>query len=297
MLAIVIPYYKISFFEATLCSLANQTDKRFKVYIGNDASPENLDFVLKKYLDKFEFFYKKFDQNLGNISLTKQWERCIDLSKGEEWIMILGDDDVLGENVVEEFYNNITQICKVSNVVRFATYKINGKSKLVSDIYTHPNIEKSIDFFFRQTRSSLSEYIFKKDKIEEIGFKNLPLAWHSDVLAVLEFSDFGNVFTINEAQVYVRISDISISGKISNKTKKNQASSEFFYYLIKSKKKYFNKNQYLILLTQLEKTYFNDKKNIFLLLKILIQYARNFMPYSFGAFLFNIIKNILKYKK
>lgn len=42
MLAIVIPYYKITFFEDTLESLAHQTDKRFKVYIGDDASPKNL---------------------------------------------------------------------------------------------------------------------------------------------------------------------------------------------------------------------------------------------------------------
>lgn len=38
MLAIVIPYYKYTFFEATLISLKNQTDKRFNVYVGNDAS-------------------------------------------------------------------------------------------------------------------------------------------------------------------------------------------------------------------------------------------------------------------
>ena len=41
MLAIIIPYYKLTFFEDTLESLANQTDKLFKVYIGDDASPEN----------------------------------------------------------------------------------------------------------------------------------------------------------------------------------------------------------------------------------------------------------------
>ena len=41
MLAIVIPYYKIIFFEKTLESLAQQTDKRFRVYIGDDASPDS----------------------------------------------------------------------------------------------------------------------------------------------------------------------------------------------------------------------------------------------------------------
>lgn len=44
MLAIVIPYYKLTFFEETLQSLANQSDKRFKVYIGDDASPEDRSF-------------------------------------------------------------------------------------------------------------------------------------------------------------------------------------------------------------------------------------------------------------
>ena len=41
MLAIIIPYFKLLFFEETLQSLAIQTDKRFKVYIGDDASPED----------------------------------------------------------------------------------------------------------------------------------------------------------------------------------------------------------------------------------------------------------------
>jgi hypothetical protein len=43
MLAIIIPYYKLCFFEENLQSLAAQTDKRFKVYIGDDASPEKRD--------------------------------------------------------------------------------------------------------------------------------------------------------------------------------------------------------------------------------------------------------------
>jgi len=55
MLAIVIPYYKLTFFEATLQSLADQTDKRFKVYIGDDASPENPSRLLERYQGKFDF--------------------------------------------------------------------------------------------------------------------------------------------------------------------------------------------------------------------------------------------------
>ena len=106
MLGIIIPYYKLIFFESTLQSLANQTDKRFKVYIGNDASLEDCDELLKQFKGKFDFKYHRFENNLGGTNLTKQWERCIAFSEGEEWLMILGDDDVLEKDCVANFYKN-----------------------------------------------------------------------------------------------------------------------------------------------------------------------------------------------
>ena len=51
-LAIVIPYYKINYFAETLESLAKQTDHRFHVYIGDDASLHSAEELLKNYEDK-----------------------------------------------------------------------------------------------------------------------------------------------------------------------------------------------------------------------------------------------------
>ena len=84
MLAIVIPYFKINFFEKTLASLAQQTDKRFHVYIGDDASPNAPDELLKKYEGQFNYTYKRFNDNLGGISLVKQWERCIAVNRQQK---------------------------------------------------------------------------------------------------------------------------------------------------------------------------------------------------------------------
>jgi glycosyltransferase involved in cell wall biosynthesis len=106
MLAIVIPYFKVTFFEETINSLAGQTNKNFKVYIGDDASPECPKKILKEFESKLNFKYQKFENNLGSISLVQQWNRCIDLIEDEEWIMILGDDDFLEETVVENWYKN-----------------------------------------------------------------------------------------------------------------------------------------------------------------------------------------------
>ena len=135
MLAIIIPYFKITFFEATLQSLAAQTCQDFKVYIGDDASPEDPSMLLEKYKGIFDFVYHRFETNLGGISLTQQWERCIALSKEEDWVMILGDDDVLGKNVVEEFQKKKDSITQEGiNVVRFATQIIDEKGK-ISNIF------------------------------------------------------------------------------------------------------------------------------------------------------------------
>jgi glycosyltransferase involved in cell wall biosynthesis len=46
-LTIVIPYYKSTLFEKTLQSLANQTNKIFTVYIGDDASLKNPIILIK----------------------------------------------------------------------------------------------------------------------------------------------------------------------------------------------------------------------------------------------------------
>jgi glycosyltransferase involved in cell wall biosynthesis len=156
MLAIVIPYYKFLFFEKTLQSLSDQTDKRFKVYIGNDASNSNPDELIQKYSKDFPIFYEKFENNLGGLSLVNQWNRCLQLINDEEWLMILGDDDVLGDNVVSTFYQELEEIKLVSNVVRFSTVKINETGKITSKLYQNEKIESSIDFLLNGTRSSLS---------------------------------------------------------------------------------------------------------------------------------------------
>ena len=138
MLAIIIPFYKLTFFEATLQSLANQSDKRFNVYIGDDASPEDCTTLLRKFEGQFDFTYHRFESNLGGRSLTQQWERCIALSGDEEWLMILGDDDVLGGNVVEEFYKQYHYFQNISNVIRFASQSIDNINNKVSKVFLHP---------------------------------------------------------------------------------------------------------------------------------------------------------------
>ncbi len=234
-LAIVIPYYKIVFFEETLRSVASQTDKRFTLYIGNDASPDDPFPLIEKYFPDGNYHYFDYKENLGGKNLAMQWERILENVK-EEWFQILGDDDVISENFVEEFYNNLPEITqKECNVVKFSQCWIDEKNNKIRDFTEYnkiiPPIENWKKKYILGHQSSLSEHIFRKNSYLKYGFRHFPLAWGTDDVAVLQISDGKDILFINEAKVYVKISKENISGKTDNTKEKAVAAhylEEFF---------------------------------------------------------------------
>ena len=299
MLAVVIPYYKLAFFKKTLKSLANQTDKRFKVYIGDDASLENPEDLLNSYRDKFDFVYHRFEENLGSISLVKQWERCIDLSENEEWIMILGDDDYLDDKVVASWYENYHLFDKKAEVIRFASKMVMQDKNEISNIFEHPMWEIATDAYFRkfnhQTRSSLSEYIFSRKTYNKYHFYNYPLAWNSDDQAWLDFSDNKPIYTINESNVYFRLSSLNVSGKKDNFLLKNKSQILFYKKLIKEKLYYYDHAQRILFLRRYE----NDIVKIRKLrysewIYLFIYYTKYFNPKDFIKFTKRFLNTIFK---
>ncbi len=296
MLAIIIPYYKLTFFEATLDSLAAQTNQNFKVYIGDDASPESPEDFLEKYKGKFDFVYHRFESNLGGISLTQQWERCITLSNNEEWIMILGDDDFLGCNVVNEWYKNFNLFINEANVVRFSTVIINDKFQFLTKLFFHPQLENVTHFYFRKimglTRSSLSEYIFSRKAFLKYKFQDYPLAWHSDDAAWFDFSDKKPIFTINDELIYIRVSNLSISGNQNNLRQKSKATFSFYYYLLSKKSNLFSDKQKGELFSRISKSYLNDKKKINYFFKISIICFKNNDFHQYCNFLLSVFRSL-----
>jgi glycosyltransferase involved in cell wall biosynthesis len=289
-LAIVIPYFKIAYFDCTLQSLKNQNNKNFKVYIGNDASSENPCSLIEKYNAFFEINYHRFEKNLGSTSLVQHWERCIHLTEDESWIMILGDDDMLSDNVVQIFYQELNTILENNNkVVRFASMVINELGDKVSARFVNPKFEKPADSFFRkfkaQSRSSLSEFIFLKSSFQKYRFKNYPLAWHSDDMAWLDFSDGSDIFSSNNATVFIRKTEHSISGNMSNVNFKKNAIQYFFKDLVYHKLHLFSKEQKLELIYSWEQKIKWDRQPKFSQwFKLGLLYLKNFKLISFVKF-------------
>lgn len=295
-LAIVIPYYKFDFFKETLDSLVSQTNTSFTIYIGNDASPNNPEELLSEYHNKLNVTYQNFTENLGSKSLVQQWYRCLDLVQDEKWVLILGDDDVLSNDVIENFYREVA-INSSTKVFRFSTQVIDENSTKISPVFNHPKEENGFDFFERklngETRSSLSEYIFNKKELFKFRIKDFPLAWFSDLLLVIELGIEKPIISINNSVVFFRNSGVNITSKKDNLVKKNEATFAFYLYLIRNYKSKISTPFLKVLYSKLEKTLLDNKKNVKFWIKTLNLYATNGKFSQFVSLIFKAIRRVL----
>lgn len=301
-IAIIIPYYKIDFIRETLTSLENQTNQNFTVFIGNDDSPDDPIEIVKTYSNKIDLKYFHFRYNIGSNSLTNQWHRCIEKVDHVEWAMILGDDDVLDKNCISDFYLHLEEVEKRKiGVVRFASLVIDSENKPLSQINRHPIIENSVSFLFRKmcgnARSSLSEHVFRMTKLKKEGFKNFPLAWHADDLALLEMSNFGDIWTINSSFVSVRSSKINISGRKELSRIKNKGSFRFYHYLLKNHREHFSQKEMQIIYNKYQKRLIDDKRNFSMFLELSSTYLKDVKLYSYIHFLKNYLLSLLNAKR
>lgn len=231
-LAIVIPLYKKDFFEETLNSICNQTDKRFNLYIGNDASSSDFEEIIKSYKEKFDFTYQFFKNNLGGEGrLVEQWERCIALSNNEEYIQILGDDDFISSNFVETFYQ-ILDDKKTFDLLRFKMLKVSSESEVLQEFNQIENINSTqhlLNDLNQVYWISISENIFSRRVYNNIGIKKYPLAWRSDAMLVFEFG-LHSIEVTNESYVAIRRSNVQLTMDVTPKILELKRKAMSFFY-------------------------------------------------------------------
>lgn len=263
MLAIIIPYYNLRFFDQTLKSLANQTNKNFKVYIFDDNSPENPENLIKVHNSIFDLEYHFFKDNWGSKSLVKQWHRCIENIK-EDWFCILGDDDLLDVNYVTAFYENLNLVCQQKiYLIRYSSIIIDDKGKQIKDLLLHPTVENSKDSLIRKlegkNRSSLSEYIYRNGVNAKKYFIDFPNAYYSDDLSLLLSTNFGDIFTINNSVLQIRRGNFNLSGLNANLEKVNESEFLFYKFLFNNYAEKFDVSQKKLFLHKLRRLIIRTK--------------------------------------
>lgn len=187
-LAIVIPAYKAKYFRLTLESLAQQTDKGFNVYVGDDASPENLQAAVEEFSGRISLNYRKFETNLGQKDLVAHWSRCLDMVHDEEYVCLFSDDDIMGKECVAQFHACLAAHPD-SDVYRFNFRIIDSSGNLKEERMPYPEHLSSGEFFRLLYSGILDarmpEFIFRTSVLKENGFVNFPRAYRSDNATVI----------------------------------------------------------------------------------------------------------------
>jgi glycosyltransferase involved in cell wall biosynthesis len=224
-LAVIIPAFKAKYLAQSLQSLADQSDKDFTVYVGDDASPDDIVSICAKFADKLNIKYARFDSNLGAVTLMKHWERCIDLSADEPWIWIFSDDDIADKHHVTAFRNALISTEEKYDIYRFDTQVIDDNNLVTFAEHPSPCIESFVDIcvntMIADKGNNLTNTIFRRSKYHDIGgLVCFPYGQSADWANIFLLSQPNNIYTIPHIRFSWRSSPIGISQKAAKNREK-----------------------------------------------------------------------------
>lgn len=217
-LAIVIPAYKPEFLDRALESIQAQTARDFHVYIGDDASPHDLEPIVEKWSRLgLPVSYTRFSANLGGHDLVAQWTRCIRLTQGEPWLWLFSDDDIMEPGCVAAFLSRIAadgERCR--DIYHFDVMIIDSSDAIIKAAPPYPAIIRPAEYFRRKANASIESFvvenIFSRKIYNEVGgFKQFPMAWGSDVATWMAMMAPKGMATIKGPKVRWRSSNRNIT--------------------------------------------------------------------------------------
>jgi glycosyltransferase involved in cell wall biosynthesis len=236
-LAIIIPAYRAQYFEKALASLAVQTNKNFKVYVGDDHSPDDLEIICNKFSADLNIQYIRFENNIGAKNLVNQWNRCVSLSSGEEWLWLFADDDIADTLCVENFFRHLEITNDRFDVYRFNTVVIDGEDKIIKETGKGPDSEDSAEMAYHlllgKRGNCMPDHIFSRRVYEKNGgFVFTQYAQAADWATSILFAKEKGISIIPNAKLYWRVSGSNVSSIASQKNGMLQGYLQFVEWLL-----------------------------------------------------------------
>ena len=231
----VLPAYKATFFKEAIDSILTQTYKEFELIIVNDASPEDLDSIVKSYNDPRIRYYKN-EKNIGGKDLVAQWNHCLEYALGD-YVILASDDDVYHPEYLEKMDVLVDKYPEV-NVFRPRVQYIDENGKIIG---IYGCIAEKVSwleywYYWGHVGSSIGHIVFNRAKlIENGGFVNFPMGWGSDDATILMMGKNGICFE-SEILYSFRNSDQNISSALNSYNslvRKIEAREKFYIWLKK----------------------------------------------------------------
>lgn len=203
--SILLPSYKLRFFRESIESVLAQTYDNWELIIVNDASPEDIDSIIRLYTDPRIRYYRN-ERNYGAKRLVEQWNYCLSLARND-YVLCIGDDDLLLPHCLKTYAQLILQNPDIA-ILHGQTDIINQKGVLMRHTASRPHWESAMSMLYHRTMSHREQFIgdfcFQRKKLlKQGGFYNLPYAWGSDdITALLLANETGIINTEEVVFIY-----------------------------------------------------------------------------------------------
>ena len=220
LVTIAIPAYKKTFLKEAIESALYQDYKNIEVIIVNDKSPYNLKEVIELFHDNRIQYYEN-EQNLGRHNPVNNWNRCVELAKGE-FFTLLCDDDKLMPNFVSELLKLAEryQECNVFHARRIIKNELTGE---ISEDEIWPEWEDAYDLYKNKRWHTISEFLYRTERVKKCKYISLPMAWGSDDVSIINFAAQGGITSSKECLAVFRFNDEHISKENTHMVEKAKA--------------------------------------------------------------------------
>ena len=184
--SITIPVYKTEFLAECIESVLNQIYDDYEIVILNDCSPQNVEDVVKSFSNNEHFNkirYYENEKNVGAIDVVDNWNKLLELAKGE-FVICMGDDDKLAPECLEE-YNKLISKYPTLDVYHARTMMIDEHSEFCNLQEERPEWQSVYSLIWHYTFKDgiqfVGDFLYRTDALRANGgFYKLPLAWGSD---------------------------------------------------------------------------------------------------------------------
>lgn len=185
--SVTVPAYKAGFLRECIKSVLAQTWRDFELIIVNDASPEDLDSIVRSFDDPRIRYYVN-EKNCGAVNVVDNWNRCLEYARGE-YIICMGDDDRLRPRCLEE-YAELMEKYPGLDIYHAWTVIIDENSEPSGIQAPRPEYESVYSLIWNRwtcrNQQYIGDFLFRTASLREKGgFYKLPLAWASDDISAV----------------------------------------------------------------------------------------------------------------
>lgn len=209
--AIIPNYCHARYLNERIQSVLNQTYQNFEVIILDDCSPDNgaSRAVIEKYRRNPHVSHIVYNE-VNSGSTFKQWEKGINLAKGELIWIAESDDKCLPsllEILVRQFEENDNIVLAFCKTVAFSD---DGKENRLDPLpLSSTRVFESKEFISQYMTHgcpmlNASACLFKKEVAQKIDKQYMSFRGAGDRLFWTEISEYGDVAAVNEWLNYMR---------------------------------------------------------------------------------------------